>query len=283
VLTNLLSNAHKYTPVEGSIEVAVRAEADQVRVDVRDTGIGLSAEEQEQLFTKFYRARHPEVQEVVGTGLGLAITRSLIELHGGTIGVRSAPGEGSTFTFTLPLAEQQAAGTPELPDRPRARILVVEDEPDAIEHLREPLTRAGYQVLVAHTAARALQLALEERPDLVTLDLMLPDAGGLTVLERLRRFGPTASLPVLLVSNLPDDGYARLYDAVDYLGKPFQERALLDRVRRLLAHEQRPLRRGDADRPSESVHAAANVSSKPEAGIAARLRALSDGGPLIRH
>src|SRR5206468_11815811 len=106
VLTNLLSNAHKYTPAEGSIEVAVRAEADQVRVDVTDTGIGLSDEEQEQLFRKFYRARHPEVQEVVGTGLGLAITRSLVERHGGAMAVRSTPGNGSTFTITLPLGPQ---------------------------------------------------------------------------------------------------------------------------------------------------------------------------------
>jgi signal transduction histidine kinase len=78
------------------------AERDRVRVDVRDTGIGLSAEEQAKLFTKFFRAKNRTTQEVGGTGLGLTITRSLVEMHGGKITVSSTPGEGSTFSFTLP-------------------------------------------------------------------------------------------------------------------------------------------------------------------------------------
>jgi signal transduction histidine kinase len=104
ILLNLVSNAHKYTPPGGSITVATRAERTGVCIAVQDTGIGLSSEEQQQLFTKFFRAQHPLVREAGGTGLGLAIARALVELHGGAITVVSTPGQGSTFNVTLPTA-----------------------------------------------------------------------------------------------------------------------------------------------------------------------------------
>jgi signal transduction histidine kinase len=108
ILTNLISNAHKYTLVEGSITVAARRDDGFVRVDVSDTGIGLSPEDQAQLFTKFFTAHHRSPQAGGGTGLGLVITRSLVELHGGRITVSSAPGQGSTFSFSLPALEVPA-------------------------------------------------------------------------------------------------------------------------------------------------------------------------------
>ena len=104
ILTNLLSNAHKYTPAGGSITITVRGEEGRVRVSVQDTGIGLSLDDQARLFTKFFRAQHRATEGVGGTGLGLAITRALVELHSGEITVTSALGQGSTFSFTLPAA-----------------------------------------------------------------------------------------------------------------------------------------------------------------------------------
>jgi signal transduction histidine kinase len=108
ILTNLISNAHKYTLAEGSITVAARRDDGFVRVDVSDTGIGLSPEDQAQLFTKFFRAHDRLPQAGRGTGLGLAITRLLVELHGGRITVSSAPGHGSTFSFSLPVLQVSA-------------------------------------------------------------------------------------------------------------------------------------------------------------------------------
>jgi signal transduction histidine kinase len=108
ILTNLISNAHKYTLAEGSITVGARRDNGFVRVDVSDTGIGLSPEDQAQLFTKFFRAHNPSLQAGGGTGLGLVITRLLVELHGGRITVSSAPGQGSTFSFSLPALEVSA-------------------------------------------------------------------------------------------------------------------------------------------------------------------------------
>jgi signal transduction histidine kinase len=104
ILTNLLSNAHKYTPPGGSIDVVARRDGGRERVDVRDTGVGLTPYERSHLFEKFFRASSQTAQEAGGTGLGLPITRQLVQLHGGTMTVSSSPGEGSVFSFTLPLA-----------------------------------------------------------------------------------------------------------------------------------------------------------------------------------
>jgi two-component system, sensor histidine kinase ChiS len=105
ILMNLVANAHKYTSMEGSITVAARREEGFVCVDVSDTGIGLSPEEQAHLFTKFFRAHDRSPHTGIGTGLGLVITRLLVELHGGRITVSSAPGQGATFSFSLPVLE----------------------------------------------------------------------------------------------------------------------------------------------------------------------------------
>jgi signal transduction histidine kinase len=114
ILTNLLSNALKYTPSGGRITITAREDAGCVRVAVQDTGVGLTPDEQAQLFTPFFRAQHDPTQRVGGTGLGLAITRALVELHGGAITVTSAPGQGSTFSVTLPTpqAPEDTAGGP---------------------------------------------------------------------------------------------------------------------------------------------------------------------------
>jgi signal transduction histidine kinase len=108
ILTNLISNAHKYTLADGNITVAARPDDGFVRVDISDTGIGLSPEDQAQLFTKFFRTQNRSPETGGGTGLGLVITRFLVELHGGKITVSSAPGQGSTFSFSLPVLEVSA-------------------------------------------------------------------------------------------------------------------------------------------------------------------------------
>lgn len=118
ILTNLLSNAHKYTLPGGSITVATRLEHNQVRVDVSDTGVGVSPGDQEKIFTRFFRSCNRSTQDVPGAGLGLAITRSLVEMQGGEINVTSTLGKGSTFTFTLPVMPIAAHPAQERKDQP---------------------------------------------------------------------------------------------------------------------------------------------------------------------
>jgi signal transduction histidine kinase len=107
ILTNLLSNAHKYTPEGGRIDVRARREGAYVHCAVSDTGIGISSQDQAHLFTKFFRSEDPAVREMPGTGLGLCIVKNLVELQGGRMTVESQLGEGATFAFTLPVAGEE--------------------------------------------------------------------------------------------------------------------------------------------------------------------------------
>ena len=239
VLINLLSNAHKYTLSGGTITLRTYlVEPEYVCVEVQDTGIGLSPSEQAQLFTKFFRAKNPATSDIGGTGLGLTITRSLIEIHGGKITVKSEPGVGSTFSFTLPTTEK--AVSPEEkekhpPTPVSGRVLVVDDEPDIANLIRRYLNHAGYQVLIAQNAVEGLNIAKNEHPDLITLDIMLPDADGFTVLEWLKSDAETAHIPVLMLSMMDDGQRGKLLGAVGYLRKPVQEHVLLERITSILS------------------------------------------------
>jgi PAS domain S-box-containing protein len=263
VLTNLVSNAHKYTQEGGEITVRVRHEPDVVRFEVIDNGAGLSAEEQQRLFTRFYRARNRSTQKAGGTGLGLAISKSLVEAQGGQVGVSSEPGAGSTFWFTLPVVSgapliptaghTERLADPVIPasgngrgpeiatDSPREvrpsnrRVLVVEDEQDIALLLQRYLQRAGYESEIAGSGAEALEKAISYQPGLITLDVALPDMDGFAVLERLRSDERSCSIPVLFVSMLPATERGDLLGAVDYLAKPVNEAHLVARIGAILS------------------------------------------------
>ena len=232
IVTNLLSNAHKYTLEGGDVTVRAQAVEDEVQVDVSDTGVGMTRDELAKLFGKFFRAQNPATRDISGTGLGLNIVRSLVERQGGRIWVTSEPTKGSTFSFTIPVA---ATATSEAQERAAvtkvgARILVVDDEPDIAGMIRRFLERGGYHVLVAHDARAALETARQERPDLMTLDVNLPDTDGFTLLEWLKADPATAPIPVVMLSVVEDIGRGLLMGAVDYLHKPIDERTLLSHV-----------------------------------------------------
>jgi len=239
IVTNLLSNAHKYTLEGGSVTVQAQVAGGEVQVEVSDTGVGMTPEERDKLFTKFFRAQNPATQDVSGTGLGLNIVKSLVDKQGGRIWVTSEPMKGSTFTFTIPIDGTQAPETTAAEAAPArapltkvgARILVVDDDPDHAGLFRHFLERGGYQVLVAHDARTALQTAQREGPDLITLDVNLPDTDGFTLLEWLKADPATTSIPVIMLSVVDDTGRGRLMGAVDYLQKStIDERVLLSHV-----------------------------------------------------
>jgi PAS domain S-box-containing protein len=243
ILTNLIDNARHYTPAGGQITVSAQVRDNFLQVSVTDTGIGIAPEDQEKIFDRFYRADSPLVQEVAGTGLGLSIVKAFVEMHGGEIRVESEPGRGSTFSFTLPLAERGQeleefyAHSPTPLSFPSERILVVEDEPDIAELLRYHLEGNGYRVTTAARGEEALAKAHQEKPDLITLDIRLPDIDGFEVLQRLKSDEETADIPVVIVSIVPDreDGF-RL-GAVDYVTKPVDEGRLLSAVSAILHKE----------------------------------------------
>ena len=240
IITNLVGNAYKYTPTGGEITVYAYVKEGKLHVAVRDTGIGISEEDQERIFERFYRVDNPIVQAEAGTGLGLTITTSLIQMHGGEIFVESEPGQGSIFTFTLPLAEGEPTEDIGVEPRPFVRgagshVLVVEDDREIADLIRMLLAEKGHEVSVAHTGTEALRLARENRPDLIALDLMLPDINGLEVLQLLKRQPETAEIPVIIVSVLLEQEKARQLGAISYVTKPLDEESLVEAVDKVLA------------------------------------------------
>jgi PAS domain S-box-containing protein len=251
VLINLASNAVKYGRRGGRAEIAVRRAAGRdgarVRIEVRDDGIGIPADRIPLLFTPFERLG-AERLGIEGMGLGLALSRRLVERMGGEMGCESREGEGSTFWLELPAAgpveHATPAGEPRLPREPprrprlRGTVLLVEDNPMNARLLERAL--AGHpelRLLHAPSGQLALDVAALHHPDLVLLDLHLPDLHGREVLARLRADPRTADTPVLVVTA---DVHARRCEALAALGpravitKPFDLAALLEEMERAL-------------------------------------------------
>jgi signal transduction histidine kinase/DNA-binding response OmpR family regulator len=201
ILTNLLTNAHLYTPEGGRLGVRVSELDGWLAMAVSDTGKGMTAEEVEHAFDRFYRGEEGGGRPA-GTGLGLAIVKSLVDLHEGSIDVESAPEEGSTFTVRLPrepVAGDEAA--PRLAIRGK-RVLVVDDEPDITDLIRAQLEPYGVETVVAHDGKRALEQLGDGAFDAVTLDLFMPGMSGFAVLRQIRSDPSLRNTPVVVVSVL---------------------------------------------------------------------------------
>jgi len=203
VVANLLTNAAKYTDPGGNLRVQASTEEGTLVLRVADDGIGIEPELLPHVFDRFFQARQGPDRALGGLGLGLALVKSLVELHGGTVGVESpGPGRGSTFTVRLPLLaprEDRAAEgqrTEPLARKPRARLrmLVVDDNVDAAESLRDFFTLLGHDVQVAHDGAGALRLAVVQPPELAVLDIGLPGMDGYELARQLRTVAPEAFL-----------------------------------------------------------------------------------------
>ena len=262
ILHNLVGNAIKFTEA-GLVEVSAERCDGRLSVRVSDTGIGISEDQQEKIFDAFEQADASAERRYGGTGLGLAVTRQLVELHGGTLSVESTPGEGSTFSFSLPIAEREppspppaavaepavvepavasagATGTqaPRSEGGDAGHILVVDDEPVNRRVLVNQLTAAGFQVTQTASGPEALARLEVQLPDLILLDVMMPRMSGYEVCRTLRRQHPLDQLPVLFLTarSQPSDLVVGLAaGANDYLPKPIAKSELLARVRTHLA------------------------------------------------
>lgn len=284
VLLNLLSNAFKFTPDGGHIQIALELRGRQADIRVRDNGPGVPAEMRDKVFERFVQVEDGDYGRHGGTGLGLAIVKEFIELHHGEVCLSAAEGGGALFQLSLPL--EAPAGTPvvseylrlddllaggavplpapqlgetaALPDKNgQALVLLVEDNRDMSAFIAGALGK-HYRVMTAPEGGRGLQLALSEQPDLIISDLMMPGMGGEELVSALRGNRQTEDIPVVMLSARADDSLRlrMLQNSVqEFLFKPFSVAELLARVGRLIGE-----RRRSAMRLKQALYAAEQIA-----------------------
>ncbi|WP_135613010.1 response regulator [Methanococcoides sp. AM1] len=273
ILQNLVSNAIKFTPAGGSVDINARFVEERLLVQVKDTGIGISEEDRQSLFKPFSQADGSHQRSYGGTGLGLAIVRHFVEMHGGNVWVKSKPSLGSTFFFDIPISgaspctsksitqnpiPEISQGTvqdnsghidsdaidelaekvaPEIivPDKctdDDPLILVVEDDERSRELLMLTFIDGGYRVVSAENGIEAVAIARKLKPFAITLDVMLPELDGWSVLRHLKEDVSTSEIPVVMISMMDQKETALERGAVDHLTKPFDRDYLLKLMNR---------------------------------------------------
>lgn len=230
-LFNLLSNAIKFTPEGGRVSTSVQATPDGwLSLAVTDTGIGIREEDLPTLFEEFKQIDSGYARQQQGTGLGLALVKRMVNLMGGEVQVQSKPGQGSTFTVRIPLRQPEfscsefAGGEA---DHGKSLVLVVEDDQPSASLMSFHLARDGYRVECATTASEALEKCKRLKPEVVTLDIILPKEDGWHVLKQLKRDSETSEIPVVVISVVDDPVTAREAGASAHLTKPLDVKLLL--------------------------------------------------------
>ena len=232
VLYNLLSNAIKFTPPRGCVELKADQKDGAIEITVKDTGVGIRSEDLPRLFREFEQLEM-DGERPEGTGLGLALTKRLVEMHGGTIGIASEYGKGTTVTLTLPVVRRINAS--EMPrasastDAEDIQVLIIEDDASAAELLAGHLRTAGAAVAITTNGDEALRLAATLKPRAITLDLHVP-GDGWTILRKLKEDAVTRTIPVVVISVLDEAPRALALGATGYLVKPVARDALLHAV-----------------------------------------------------
>ncbi len=229
VLTNLISNACKFSPAQSSVDIAVSRQDGRVRVDVIDHGPGISETFRQRIFQKFSQEDSSDMRQKGGTGLGLSISKAIVEGLGGEIGFDTEVGKGSTFYFYLPLW-REAVAPPAAAPLARARLLICVGDVEAGKRLQSLADKAGYDADIARTAAEA-RLSLRERPYIaMTLDLDLSDQDAVALMREVRGNPETAGLPVIALCADLDQGTLKAGGAglgvLDWLSKPIDEKRL---------------------------------------------------------
>jgi PAS domain S-box-containing protein len=202
IMFNLISNAVKFTPAGGTVEVSAVRDGDYIEITVADTGLGIKGEDIPKLFQPFTQLESVYTKGYEGTGLGLALTRQLVELSGGRIWVKSLFGKGSSFSFTIPLTQADTQEPPATVPSSGNTILLIEDNPHTLTSLKNALQHKGYRTLRASNGEEGIEIALRESPDLIVLDLMMPGVNGFTVADRLQNGRTAANIPILVLTSM---------------------------------------------------------------------------------
>lgn len=276
VLNNLISNSLKYTPEYGSVSISAWRRDDRLRIDVSDTGSGMDEETLAHVFEPFYQGESDAKH--VGTGVGLALVKQIVDAVQGTIAVESEPGRGTTFRLSIPIRNQvhrevaveTTTSTPSLPreetmptdsdegDDDKCRLLVIEDNSDIAAYIGSQFA-GRYAVSYAADGREGLDKALDQVPDLIITDLMMPGVDGLEVCRQIRGSEITDHIPIIVVTaKITEEERIRGLEAgADaYLAKPFSADELRMRVEKLLErhHHLRDKYSSDTDKQQESQY-----------------------------
>lgn len=282
IIANLLSNAVKFTPLGGEISVNLREEENAVGLSVRDSGIGISKENQEKIFDRFYQADSSETRLHEGSGIGLSLAFELARLHHGDLTVHSTPGSGTTFSLTLKKGkahfkdEEFETGDMDValnhdevevpnvyqsendsaPLKDLTTVLIVEDNDDMRTFIREVLEDT-YTIIESSNGVEALKTVADQLPDLIIADIMMPKMDGITFNRELKENSGTASVPVIFLTakTTKENQLEGLQEgADDYITKPFDPAILEARVNNLIESRfrlRKLLTEENTNKPSE--------------------------------
>jgi len=256
VVLNLISNACKFTE-KGKVTVSVdkipQDGGDLISIDVSDTGIGMSQEQMAKLFNSFVQADSSTTRKYGGTGLGLVISKQLAFLMGGDVVVNSELGNGTTFTATF-LADFIGASETlkNLSAQPSSLIenvvslenslgktvLIIDDDPTVSELMKRQLIKENYKVVIAPNGKEGIRLARDLKPDVITLDILMPEMDGWSVLRTLKADPEVSDIPVIMASILDEKNKGFSLGAADFLSKPVQKEYLMKSIRNLIGDKE---------------------------------------------
>ncbi|MDG1844417.1 MAG: PAS domain S-box protein [Nitrospinaceae bacterium] len=239
IMVNLISNAIKYTPENGIIEITLTKNKKHTKIIVSDNGIGISKKDQDIIFNEFAQANRVRDEALGGTGIGLALSRRLVELHGGEIGVTSEENKGSKFWFTIPIRnapkESHEVFLPETKERVdypiNKSILVVEDNQTNLDMIKYLLSIYNHKISVARDGKEAITIAVSIKPDLILMDIRMPIMNGLEATKILRSKENTPHIPIIaLTASAGEDSREDCLKAgcTDHLSKPIHSRELFE-------------------------------------------------------
>jgi CheY-like chemotaxis protein len=251
ILVNLLSNAVKFTDAGGAIGLEVTGDMERqvIHFTVWDTGIGFSQEQMARLFKPFVQLDSSLSRQYTGTGLGLALVHRLVDLHNGSVSVESQVGKGSRFTVSLPWQEPRVFETArgarqvesgEVGIYSIRRVLIIEDSRFAADQIARYLTELGVEPVIHHQGEGAVDIVLKVQPDVIILDILLPDISGWDVLAQLKAEQRTREVPVLIISVVDDRARGLELGAIEHLVKPVSREQLQQGLSKaLLPDEER--------------------------------------------
>ncbi|MEH7238035.1 ATP-binding protein [Bacillus sp. JJ1562] len=228
VFTNLISNAIKYSPNGGNIYVTVYEEGTNLKIAIKDEGLGIPTDALDKLFTKFFRVDNSDRRKIGGTGLGLVIVKEIMKAHNGDISVQSVMEKGSTFTVSFPLVigmqDNTQSNENEQNDGRKVNVIIVEDDNSLANLLRTELEESNFRVKVFNEGESAIKAIMKEQPDAVVLDIMLEERGmnGWDMIRQMKDIDKLKSIPIFISSALDEKEKGLALGANEYLIKPYQ-------------------------------------------------------------